>query len=117
MDDKKVPEWAKARCGNCMAPYNAHRPRMSAAPTCPTGGGAYHEATERELEDGYQAAFPDGLKPIATFRADDPASLEHARSVLSPEALDRYFGPEGEGVEAWMEAVERTARKENSHAG
>lgn len=100
-----------ARCGNCMQPYNAHRPRMSAGPTCPTGGGVYREATERELEEGYRAAFPEGPKPVATFRADDPASLERAKSVLSPEALNRYFGPDGEGMDAWMEAVEATSQE------
>lgn len=99
------------RCGNCMSPHSHHRQRMSAPPLCPTGGDTYREATEEELEAGYKAAFPDGPKPIATFRADVPEDMEAAKKVLSPEALNKFFGPEGGGIDAWMEAVEAAGQR------
>lgn len=93
------------RCGNCMEPYSYHRQRREAPPICETGGNIYREATEEELAAGYAAAFPDGPKPIATFRADVPEDVEAARSVLSPDALNRFFGPGGGGVDAWIAAI------------
>jgi hypothetical protein len=93
------------RCGNCMEPHSRHRLRMEAAPTCPSGG-VYREATEEELDAGYRAAFPDGPKPIATFRLNNPEDVERAKAVLSPEALAKFFGPNGGGMSAWMAAVE-----------
>lgn len=76
------------RCGNCMEPYRAHRPRMSAAPTCPSGG-VYREATEEELDAGYKAAFPDGPQPIATFKRDDPADMERLKHFLTTGELEQ----------------------------
>ena len=58
------------------------------------------------FETSYRRAFPDGPKPIATFRADNPADIERARKVLSPEALNSFFGPGGGGMPAFMAAVE-----------
>lgn len=84
---------------------------MEAAPLCPDmKGGVYREATADELDTGYRAAFPEGPKPIATFRADDPASLERAKEVLSPAALNRFFGPGGGGMPAFAAALEGAGR-------
>lgn len=93
------------RCGNCMQPKHLHRTRMEAAPIC-ANGGVYREATEEELDAGYKEAFPDDLKPIATFRADNPADIERAKALLSPEALNGFFGHGGGGMPAFMAAVE-----------
>lgn len=94
------------RCGNCMEPYRAHRPRMSAPPTC-SKGGVYREATEEELAAAYHAAFGDGPpEPIATFDLSDPADVERAKSVLSPEALTKFFGAAvGLGMAAFESAL------------
>jgi len=107
------PDFLPGRCGNCMRPFNVHRKRMSAPPIC-GNGGVYREATEDELEAGYREAFPDGPKPIATFRADNPVDVERAKSVLSPEALNRFFGPGGGGMEAFMQAMETPGQAEKS---
>lgn len=80
------------RCGNCMEPYRVHRPRQSAAPTCP-GGGFYREATEEELEAGYAAAFPNGPPEPITLKIGDPADVERAREII------------GDGGAALMEAL------------
>lgn len=53
---------------------------------------------EDEAHKAYRAAFPEGAKPIATFRLDDPADMERARRLLEPEALRRHFGPGGGGT-------------------
>jgi hypothetical protein len=94
------------RCGNCMEPFHMHRKRMSAPPIC-AKGGVYREATEEELDAGYKAAFPDGPQPIATFRADNPADLERAKAALSPEALNKFFGPGGGGMAAFEAALKQ----------
>jgi hypothetical protein len=53
------------------------------------------------FDAAYAAAFPDGLKPIATFRADNPEDMERAKKLLSPETMNRFFGPYGEGMSAY----------------
>lgn len=102
----------KNRCANCMEPYRAHRPRMSAPPLCPNGRGIYREASEEELSAAYNAAFPDGLPgPIATFDLNNPADVERAKSLLSPDALHRFFGPGGGGLPALDSAIRGSAYK------
>ncbi|GJD92871.1 hypothetical protein [Methylobacterium iners] len=58
-------------------------------------------ACEGEAEKAYRAAFPDGPKPLATFRLDDPADLERARRLIGPEAIEKHFGPGGGGMPAF----------------
>lgn len=94
------------RCGNCMTVEARHIKRREAAPLCPNGRGIFRTATEAELEAGYREAFPDGPQPVATFRADNPADMERAKALLSPEALNRYFGPAGLGMDRWMADME-----------
>lgn len=62
------------------------------------------------FEAAYAAAFPEGLKPIATFCADNPADIERARSFLSPEALNGFFGPGGGGMAAFHAAIRDSDR-------
>jgi len=57
------------------------------------------------FDAAYSAAFPEGPKPIATFRFDSPEDMERAGKVLSAEAMKRYFGPGGGGVEAFVQSV------------
>jgi hypothetical protein len=59
----------------------------------------------------YVAVFPEGLKPIAAFRADDPADMERARNFLSPAALTSYLGVRGKG----MDALERDLAASEGH--
>lgn len=97
---------AKMRCANCMQPHRAHRPRMSAPPLCPSGRGVYREATEEELSEAYKAQFPDGAPgPLATFDLKNPADVERAKSLFSPDALHRFFGPDGGGLPALEAAI------------
>lgn len=84
-----------------MQPHRAHRKRMEAAPICPIGKGIYREATDAELDAAYNAQFPEGPKPIATFDLNKREDVERARSVLSPEAITKFFGPDGGGTDAF----------------
>ncbi|WP_337846801.1 hypothetical protein [Sphingomonas sp.] len=61
------------------------------------------------FNSAYEAAFPDGLKPVATFRLDDPTDVERARALFSPEALARTFGPGGGGMAEFRERLEGAA--------
>lgn len=61
---------------------------------------------EAEADAAYKRAFPDGPKPIATFRLDNPDDVERAKAVLSPDALNGFFGPGGGGMAAFMKAME-----------
>lgn len=51
------------------------------------------------FEAAYQASFPEGLKPIATFKLDDLADVERARRSIGAEALAKAFGPGGRGMD------------------
>lgn len=57
------------------------------------------------FETAYSAAFPEGLKLLATFRLDDPADMQRARTFLSPEGLSRFFGPGGGGLPTFDAAL------------
>jgi hypothetical protein len=53
----------------------------------------------------YTKAFPDGLKPIATFRADNPDDMARAKALLGREAMNSFFGPGGGGMAAFTAAL------------
>lgn len=64
----------------------------------------------REAFDAaYSAAFPEGPKPIATFRLDSPADMERAKDVLAPETINRFLGPGGEGFDAYERYLAQAA--------
>jgi len=61
----------------------------------------------REAFDAaYSQAFPEGLKPIATFKLGDEKDMERARRLLSPDALRQFFAPGGGGVPALTAAIQ-----------
>jgi hypothetical protein len=68
------------------------------------------ERCSAAFEAAYAAAFPEGPKPIATFRADNPADLERAKNLFSPEALKRFFGPGGGGIAELEDAIRDSGR-------
>ena len=49
------------------------------------GGGCLQ--CEAEAAKAYGRAFPEGPKPLATFRLDNPADVERARRLIGPEAI------------------------------
>jgi hypothetical protein len=60
----------------------------------------------REAFDAaYKEAFPEGLKPIATFQLGDEADMARARKLLSPDALRQFFSPDGGGLSALQQAI------------
>jgi hypothetical protein len=52
---------------------------------------------EREADEAYKRAFPNGPQPIATFRI--PEDMDVAKEVISQDAINHAFGPEGRGVD------------------
>lgn len=65
------------------------------------------ERCRSAFDAAYNAAFPEGLQPIATFRLDNPDDVRRAKEVLSPEALSRFFGPGGGGMPAFDAALKQ----------
>jgi hypothetical protein len=59
------------------------------------------ERCREAFDAAYSAAFPDGLKPLATIRIGDP----NAKELLSPSTMTRFFGPNGEGSSAYERFV------------
>ncbi|WP_394662869.1 hypothetical protein [uncultured Sphingomonas sp.] len=59
----------------------------------------------QRFDAAYNAAFPEGAKPIATFKLDNPDDMARARAALSPEALNRFFALGGEGMSAFERAL------------
>lgn len=74
---------------------------------CRWCGGRGCLQCEVEFDKAYKRAFPDGPKPIATFRLDTPEGAENARQVLGVEALQKAFGPGGGGMAEFMANLER----------
>lgn len=70
----------------------------------PNGGTC--EKCRTSFDAAYGAAFPEGLKPIATFRLDSPEDMANAREMLSPEALTRRF-EKREGVSVFADVIGR----------
>jgi hypothetical protein len=69
------------------------------------------------FDTSYRRAFPDGPKPIATFRTDDPADMERAKALLSPEALNGFFGPGGGGMAAFDAALRDSDTRRMAETG
>lgn len=79
---------------------------------CRWCGGSGCLQCEAEFDAAYKRAFPEGPKPIATFKLDSPGDVERARSVLGVEALTKFFGPDGGGMQAFMDAVKAAGTAE-----
>lgn len=77
-----------------MEPFHAHTERREAPPIC-RKGGVYRAATQEELDAAYQASFPDGPAPIATFRLGEPGDMARAKALLGPLAFDNHRRSDG----------------------
>lgn len=73
------------------------------------------EHCRKAFDAAYNEAFPEGLKPIATFRTDSPDDMKKAREVLSPAALTQHFGPGGGGMSSFEAALRRASGEGASH--
>lgn len=67
------------------------------------GKGCLACAGQAEAE--YKRQFPDGPKPLATFRLDDPEDAAKCKELVGAEALEKHFGDGGEGIEGLMKAL------------
>lgn len=65
---------------------------------CRWCGGSGCLQCETEASKAYEAAFPEGPQPIATFRADNPDDVKRFRSIFGADALKKTFGPDGGGT-------------------
>lgn len=65
---------------------------------CRWCGGRGCLQCEGEADAAYKREFPEGPTPIATFRFDNPAEMEMARSIFGADALKKTFGPGGGGM-------------------
>jgi hypothetical protein len=74
---------------------------------CRWCGGRGCLQCEGEFNKAYERAFPDGPKPIATFKLDTPEGTERARRAIGVEALQKAFGPDGGGMSEFMANLER----------
>jgi hypothetical protein len=66
---------------------------------CKWCGGRGCVYCEAELDKEYKRQFPDGPKPIATFKTDDPVDLARAVKAIGGDALAKAFGDGGGGVQ------------------
>jgi hypothetical protein len=75
------------------------------------------ERCREAFDAAYSAAFPDGLKPIASFKLNSPDDMGLAKTVLSPETMTRFFGERGEGGEAYERFLAATASAIEARSG
>lgn len=71
--------------------FDGHRYR-----DCRWCGGRGCLQCESEANKAYKAAFPDGPKPIATFKL--PEEIDAARDAIGAEAIRKAFGAGGGGI-------------------
>lgn len=64
---------------------------------------------EGEADKDYKRAFPEGPKPILTFK-DIPEDIAAARSIIGAEALNEIFGPQGGGMQEFIKRIEQLAK-------
>lgn len=69
-------------------------------------------ACPKEADAEYKRQFPDGPKPIATFKTDDPADMEVLRGTLGMEALRKAFGEGGGGMSDVYEGLRKAGKLE-----
>ena len=67
---------------------------------CRFCGGQGCLACPGEADAAYRREFPDGPKPIATFKTDDPKDMEILRS-----ALKDAFEDKGQGIDQFISAI------------
>lgn len=65
---------------------------------CPFCHGRGCLACPAEVDKEYNRQFPDGPKPLATFKLDDAGDMAIARETIGLEALTKAFGEGGGGV-------------------
>jgi hypothetical protein len=82
--------------------FNGHR-----YVDCRWCGGRGCLQCEGEADKDYKMAFPDGPKPIATFKLDTPQGVERASRAIGREAIEKAFGPGGSGMAEFMANLER----------
>lgn len=68
------------------------------------GSGAYrdcrwcHGRGCLQCPEEYEKAALERAKPILTAKIDNPAEMEEMRRVVGVEALEKAFGPGGDGI-------------------
>jgi hypothetical protein len=72
---------------------------------CKFCGGTGCIACPGEADKAYKAAFPNGPKPIATFKLDNPEDIERAKKTIGGKALEKAFGPGGSGVKEILKNI------------
>lgn len=75
---------------------------------CRWRGGRGCLQCEGEFNEAYAAAFPEGLKPVATFKLDNPDDVARAHQLLSPDSLRAIFGSGGGGMQELMRRIKDT---------
>lgn len=75
---------------------------------CKFCGGEGCLACSAEAEKAYKKAFPNGPKPIATFRKDSPEDMAKLKKVFGANALNKAFGPSGKGMEDILNNLAKT---------
>ncbi len=77
---------------------------------CPFCRGKGCLACPAERDKEYKRQFPDGPKPMATFRLDDPQDAALTKELIGADALTKHFGSGGNGMNGLIEAL-RSAGK------
>ena len=66
-----------------------------------------------EADAEYKRQFPDGPKPMATFKTDDPADMAIAKETIGAEAITKAFREGGGGVQEIRDNLRAHGRLED----
>lgn len=64
-------------------------------------------ACEGEAMKAYKRAFPNGAKPVATFKTDEPKDMELLKRSFGANALKKAFDPGGGGIPAMLKIYKK----------
>lgn len=77
---------------------------------CKWCGGKGCLACPAEADAEYNRQFPDGPKPLASFKTDDPEEMQKALASIGGPALEKAFGEGGGGVAEIIENLRRVGK-------
>jgi hypothetical protein len=85
---------------------------MKAYRFCRFCNGAGCVACPGEADKAYNEQFPDGPKPLATFKLDDAADMEIAKQTIGGEAMKHAYSEGGGGLEEIIENLRKAGKLE-----
>lgn len=81
---------------------------------CKWCGGSGCVCCKDEADRKYKEQFPDGPKPLITFKRNDPQDMELMRESIGGKALQQAFSPAGGGMSEVLANIEKALQSQKT---